>query len=273
MSDSWRWLTFPPWSEQYICFWICASLLVFFASVMIPLALGTVVAPYGRYEQIKVPGVSSGPSIPPRLGWIVQESPTLIFSAFLLLTADERVYTNPANIILVALFVIHYINRTIIFPFRIVGGKPIRLIVVVAAMCFCSFNTWLQIRFLTALHAYPSSYVFSPTFLLGVAIWLTGFYINIQADNILLALRKPGESGYKIPHGGMFEYVSGANYFGEIVEWTGFAVATGFAMPGVTFAVATACNIGPRALQHHQWYLSKFDNYPPQRKAIIPFVL
>ena len=24
----------------------------------------------------------------------------------------------------------------------------------------------------------------------------------------------------------MFEYVSGANFFGEIVEWTGFAIAT-----------------------------------------------
>lgn len=25
--------------------------------------------------------------------------------------------------------------------------------------------------------------------------------------------------------GGMFEFVSGANYLGEIVEWTGFAIA------------------------------------------------
>ncbi len=28
-----------------------------------------------------------------------------------------------------------------------------------------------------------------------------------------------------IIQGGMFEYVSGANFFGEILEWTGFAIA------------------------------------------------
>jgi 3-oxo-5-alpha-steroid 4-dehydrogenase 1 len=39
-------------------------------------------------------------------------------------------------------------------------------------------------------------------------------------------LRKPGETGYKIPTGGLFDYITGANFFGEIVEWTGFAIAS-----------------------------------------------
>eukprot|EP00660_Eupelagonema_oceanica_P014850 gene14850-biopygen37094 len=30
---------------------------------------------------------------------------------------------------------------------------------------------------------------------------------------------------YKIPYGGAFEYVSGANFFGEIVEWYGWGIA------------------------------------------------
>ena len=36
--------------------------------------------------------------------------------------------------------------------------------------------------------------------------------MNVQADYILINLRKPNEKGYKIPRGGMFEYVSAANY-------------------------------------------------------------
>ena len=35
-------------------------------------------------------------------------------------------------------------------------------------------------------------------------LFLIGAYINIQSDNILLMnLRKPGETGYKIPQGGL----------------------------------------------------------------------
>ena len=52
-------------------------------------------------------------------------------------------------------------------------------------------------------------------------------YFQIS-DQLLVNLRKPGETGYKIPVGGLFDYVTGANFFGEIVEWTGFALACNF---------------------------------------------
>lgn len=52
--------------------------------------------------------------------------------------------------------------------------------------------------------------------------------------------------------GFLFEYVSGANFLGEIVEWIGFSVAC-FNVPSVAFAVFTLCNIGPRALHHHRY--------------------
>ena len=41
---------------------------------------------------------------------------------------------------------------------------------------------------------------------------------------------------YKIPHGGMFKFVSSANYFGEIVEWWGFALAARFTPASLFFA-------------------------------------
>lgn len=52
--------------------------------------------------------------------------------------------------------------------------------------------------------------------------------------------------------GGMFNYVSGANFFGEILEWWGFFVLCP-SLPSLAFAVFTTCNIGPRALQHHRY--------------------
>jgi 3-oxo-5-alpha-steroid 4-dehydrogenase 1 len=78
-------------------------------------------------------------------------------------------------------------------------------------------------------------WLYDPRFCIGIVIFLTGAALNIQADNILINLRKetsssastsgkPGATNattssevkrYKIPYGGLFEYVSGAN-FGNI---------------------------------------------------------
>jgi len=44
------------------------------------------------------------------------------------------------------------------------------------------------------------------------------------------------------------------NFFGEIVEWTGFAVAC-WSLPATAYAIFTACNIGPRAISHHRFVL------------------
>jgi 3-oxo-5-alpha-steroid 4-dehydrogenase 1 len=59
---------------------------------------------------------------------------------------------------------------------------------------------------------------------------------------------------------------------GEIVEWGGFALMT-WCLPTTSFFAWTVVNLVPRALDHHRWYRKKFDNYPPSRKAIVPFVL
>lgn len=81
------------------------------------------------------------------------------------------------------------------------------------------------------------------------------------------------QAGYKIPHGGLFEYVSGANFAGEIVEWFGWAIAAG-CLPAWAFALFTAMNIGPRAIQHHRWYKRHFGAaYPAHRMALIPYVI
>jgi 3-oxo-5-alpha-steroid 4-dehydrogenase 1 len=85
-------------------------------------------------------------------------------------------------------------------------------------------------------------------------------------------LRKPGETGYKIPTGGLFDYITGANFFGEIIEWTGFAVASDCSPPATIFAVFSAAYLGMRAWHHQNYYLSKFEDYPRTRKIIIPFV-
>ena len=56
--------------------------------------------------------------------------------------------------------------------------------------------------------------MFDVLLIFGMIIWVLGAIINLESDERLINLRKPCDTRYKIPRGGMFEYVSAANYFG-----------------------------------------------------------
>lgn len=98
-------------------------------------------------------------------------------------------------------------------------------------------------------------------------------FINIHSDKIIRDLRKPGDKRHYIPRGGMFRYVSSANYFGEILEWTGFAVLT-WSWAGAVFAWWTFANLTPRSAALYRRYKNEFGNEftKEKRKRIIPFI-
>lgn len=121
-------------------------------------------------------------------------------------------------------------------------------------------------------HLLDTAWLTSPWFIIGICLMIIGLTINIISDNILKNLRKPGEHGYKIPHGGLYKWISVPNYFGEIIEWAGLAIAA-CTPASLAFLVFTIANLLPRALAHHRWYNKHFADYPKDRKAIIPFVL
>jgi 3-oxo-5-alpha-steroid 4-dehydrogenase 1 len=112
---------------------------------------------------------------------------------------------------------------------------------------------------------------FDPSFAAGVVLFLVGFLTNVHSDHVLRTLRAPGESGYRVPFGGGFRYVSAPNYLGEIVEWVGFALAAQ-TLAAWAFAAFTFANLAPRAIANHRWYRERFPDYPDERRALIPFV-
>lgn len=219
--------------------------------------------PYGRYSSSVF-----GPLVPVRLAWFIQELPSLAVPVYYLLVHGE--VGAPSKALLVA-FISHYVHRTLIFPFLIRGGKPTPLASFSLALLFCCYNGYLQSSYLCHYARLPPSWTYDPRFIIGIALFICGMLANIHSDHILRNLRKPGETGYKIPRGGLFEYVSGANFLGEIMEWSGFAIA-GWSIPGAAFAMFTLLVLLSRAQQHHQWYIEKFEDYPKARKILIPFI-
>eukprot|EP00466_Bigelowiella_natans_P001086 jgi/Bigna1/136171/aug1.32_g10879 len=219
---------------------------------------------YGRYN-IEVPATLF--KMNATLAWILQESPVLVWCVYSYVHANPACRGSPANVVLLFFLAAHYFNRTCIYPLLIRGGKKTPVEVMLLAFGFCVWNGYNQTTWLMQSHVYGAEWVNDFRFVGGLILAATGMAINVHSDHILRNLRKPGETGYRVPQGGMFELVSGANFLGEIIEWTGFAIAQ-WSLVGFAFAFFTASFIGPRGYHHHQYYLRKFDNYPKHRRLL-----
>jgi len=119
---------------------------------------------------------------------------------------------------------------------------------------------------------YTKEWMFNWNFLVGLLIFTFGMRTNIVCDSILRKLRAPGETGYKIPQGDMFNYLTAANLWGEAIEWLGWSIAC-WSLQSFAFAFFACLYLSGRSYSHHIWYKRKFDNYPNQRKIFIPFLI
>ncbi|XP_049686806.1 3-oxo-5-alpha-steroid 4-dehydrogenase 2 isoform X1 [Accipiter gentilis] len=189
--------------------------------------------------------------LPARCAWFLQELPSFLVPALLLALRSPPRLEPLGCRLLCCLFCWHYFYRTFIYPF-FTRGRPFPLQLLFFGMLFCIYNGFLQGYYLIYCAEYPNDWCTDIRFTSGLLLFLLGMGINIHSDLLLRQLRKPGEVTYKIPQGGLFTYISGANYFGEIVEWFGFAIAT-WSLPAFAFAFFTLCCIGPRAYHHHRY--------------------
>lgn len=247
--------------EAILHSWLVRGLIA--VSPLVFGALFLMRAGYGRHRD-----AGWLPDLPARPAWILMEIPTIAVFLPVYLSGDHA--WEPVPLILMALFQGHYINRTLVYPFRIrPGAKGVAAWVVAIAFTYQTVNSYVIARWISHFGAYDTV---TASLICGTAIMGLGWWINTDSDRILRELRKPGETGYKIPHGGLYRWVSSPNYLGEIIEWTGYAIATG-SLAGLAFAVFTFANLAPRAWANHQWYRERFDDYPPERRSLIPFVV
>ena len=67
--------------------------------------------------------------------------------------------------------------------------------------------------------------------------------------------------------------MTSANYFGEFIEWTGFAILT-WSWSGAVFALWTFANLAPRAARIYDMYAREFPDEldTHKTKRMIPFI-
>ena len=249
--------------------YICCTLLGLAPVVFAILHFGGQKAEYGRYSQ-PASGIMA-PVVPGRMDWFLHA--TSLLSVYVTVGGSFNLPTT--NMYILGLFVVHYLWRSIGFATMVKNPKPMSVPLALSTSGFCLLNGWLQSY--SVVHSTYEDVTLARSslqFYGGVLMFFIGWYINVSSDWTLIHLRKDkNDHNYYIPRGGVFEYVSGANFLGEIIEWCGFAVASRFSLASVTFFVFTAANLAPRAYQHHRWYMNKFkEEYPKKRCALIPYV-
>ena len=236
-------------------------------AVLTAVALRFLSAPYGRHAR-----GGWGPALPARLAWVLMELPSPALMAVLFFTGPRVGQVVP--LVFLLLWQIHYLQRTFVYPALMrPTATPMPLSIVLFGVMFNGGNAWFNGRWVFALSpAYETSWLADPRFVAGALLFLAGFVVNLHSDAILRNLRRPGETGYRIPQGGLYRWVSCPNYLGEMMEWAGWALLT-WSLAGLSFFVWTVANLLPRAISNHRWYRERFPEYPKQRRAAIPFLL
>uniref|UniRef100_A0A8C5KTE3 Steroid 5 alpha-reductase 2 n=1 Tax=Jaculus jaculus TaxID=51337 RepID=A0A8C5KTE3_JACJA len=189
-------------------------------------------SPYGKYSNSLAPGT---PSLPASAAWFLQELPSFMVPAGIFAWQPHSLFGRPETVLL-GLFCSHYFYRTFIYSL-LTRGRPFPAWILFRALVFCIGNGFLQAYYLIYCAEYPEE-------------WYTDVRFSL---------------------GGLFTYVSGANFLGEIIEWIGYALAS-WCLPALAFAFFSLCFLGMRAFHHHRFYLKMFEDYPRSRKALVPFI-
>ena len=238
-------------------------------AVVVFVCLYFVDAGYGRFYDKKW-----GPSVNNRLGWVLMEAPVFFAMLALWYFSDRR--GDVARLAFLLLFELHYFQRSFIFPMLIRGENRMPLSIILMGVLFNTLNAFMQggwLFYVSPAEMYPPEWLQSFQFFAGTLVFFAGMFINVQSDSIIRHLRQPGDRGHYLPTAGMFRYVSSANYFGEVLEWTGFAILI-WSWAGAVFALWTFANLAPRAARIHKRYQQEFpEQFDPKKiKRIIPLI-
>ncbi|MBQ1752347.1 MAG: DUF1295 domain-containing protein [Paludibacteraceae bacterium] len=215
-----------------------------------------------------------GPAINNKAAWVVMECP--VFFVMLYLWATSERTWEIAPLVMFLIFQTHYFQRSFIFPMLLKGKSKMPIFIMLMGVTFNLINGYIQgywIFYLSPADMYTIDWFLTPMFIIGTCIFIAGICINLHSDHVIRNLRKPGDTKHYLPKDGMYKYVCSANYFGEILEWLGWAILT-WSWAGLVFFWWTCANLVPRANAIYKKYKEEFaDEFDEKRlKRVIPFI-
>lgn len=240
------------------------------AGVVVFVALYFVKAGYGMFRT-----ASWGVSLPNKLAWMLMEVPAFIVMLYGWVCSGVGIWAPQAAFAF--LFLLHYFQRSFVFPLLMRGKSRMPVAIVAMGVVFNILNGMLLTASLfcyppDGLYADGSEFWMHSLPWIGLALFVLGMGINLHSDYVIRHLRKPGDTKHYLPQKGFYRYVTSANYLGELIEWIGFALLTGSPAAWV-FVWWTAANLVPRADAIYKRYCEEFgEKAVGNRKRIIPYI-
>jgi 3-oxo-5-alpha-steroid 4-dehydrogenase 1 len=220
-----------------------------------------------------------GISISSKWGWWLMETP--VFLAMLIIYGISLyLKIKPFNFVtafILLLFLLHSGQRRFVFPLLMQGHSKMPLPVVFSGIFFNFCNAFMQgcwLFIICPTHKYPIHWFWSPQFIIGSAIFFFGMIVNLHSDRIIRKLRSSKEdNNYYLPKGFLFARINSSNYFGELLEWLGFAILT-WSFAGFVFFCWALANLVPRskAVYHRYYHFFGDEFLKLNRWKIFPYL-
>lgn len=248
-------MTYPEWTTANLIFY----------SILAIAALGVGPAVYyGDSLMMQYGKFRNGGGIHPRLGMFI-----LYFTPIMALYISARDYLTQANLIqwlVLASVGVHFAKRVLESLFLHRYSGPVQVVTTALIASFYSLAAfligWLNRSPIPAIDSW---------FLAGISLFLIGLAGNFYHHKLLADLRK-NSLEYFIPTGGLFERVVCPHYLFEILTWTGIFLMSRHLAALLVLAIMTMYLVG-RSLGTLKWYHDRFQNFPTDRKALLPYVL
>ncbi|KAJ8551600.1 hypothetical protein K7X08_021615 [Anisodus acutangulus] len=164
---------------------------------------------------------------------------------------------------------IHFFKRVfeVLFVHKYSGSMDVEATITISASYFFSTVTMIYGQHLTQGFPEPSIDLKYG----GFIIFLVGIICNFYHHYLLSKLRTKGEKEYKVPQGGLFNFVICPHYLFEILIFVGVS-CTSQTLYAISFTLGTTLYLMGRSIATRRWYKSKFEDFPKDIKALIPYI-
>lgn len=137
------------------------------------------------------------------------------------------------------------------------------------------FYYWILFGVFVSLNIYNTSYTNQNSSLVVIILSLVMLfceYENYTCHGILLNIKKNNNGKRGLPKGNMYEYVTSAHYFWELMSWFSFFLLTRTVMSFI-FVITSFLSMNFMAQEKHKEYIRLYEGKVENKKAIIPFVI